>query len=768
MDTSYVAECNAEPVTHILKRMDFLIHTIVAEMFWKEYGLNKPGVLEHPISVCAGNFGLLYTADYTLGILFKVKLHNPADVQILAKDISNPTSIIYKAGVIYVAEKGCLSYLDVGNVVTLNPKALKKPRLQTELLKRQLLQPGEKATVFQMRQRLSEWIKQNAPDMSRENGLKTLVDGISPLALTADEDGDLLYVSQRDSATILKVTLTFTGAQLKGHVERFIKMPRKACCTGLAYSKESCDLYVVNSQDDGGIYIIDTAMETEETTYVKLVSNNTTTCSRAYCLTVVFWGDVYFTDVDARKIGRLTGGSAAEYVIGSGEETPSDGCEKTASFVQPTGLCAEGSSLYVTGTGAGALKVISPTGPMANLLQHVRTLYSSHGIHSSSESLSTSIRLMKGAAQYFEVAINKAKVIAGGRATVEGPHGVPSSNTVGSIRMTLEALKSIQVQIQSVYAAYVHQVCPKSLVTPIVEHFNSRMREVYDVPSVLQYAHQFPAAVEETVKRTTHSGFNYFTNRRSYYEVPEGMVGFGDLPKIPRPTKRPGTSEEVAELRKWAQDYGKATRQLSVRAKSTKDNSGTLPISAYGRRTLSTNPSSCLVEIRNSVVSERSSSSESDEDDVSRRSEVSAKDSSPLLPEFLGKESTLLVSHDSRITALFLLGMLVQDWRPYQPCDAAKMHIYSPDSENCLLFHYEFTGMVKLDQVVCKLRAEGSISYVDDDFHLEIDEAIYHPCVMELSQIPRKEPSTETAVRDKNSASSSRERSLRLPHRYRQ
>ena len=143
------------------------------------------------------------------------------------------------------------------------------------------------------------------------------------------------------------------------------------------------------------------------------------------------------------------------------------------------------------------------------------------------------------------------------------------------------------------------------------------MREVYDVPSVLQYAHQIPVAVEETVKRATHCGFNYFTNRKSYCEVPEGMVGFGDLPKIPRPTKRPGTSEEVAELRKWAQDYGKATRQLSVRAKSTKDNPGTLPISAYGRRTLSTNPSSCLVEIRNSVVSEESSSSESDEDDVS-------------------------------------------------------------------------------------------------------------------------------------------------------
>ena len=70
---------------------------------------------------------------------------------------------------------------------------------------------------------------------------------------------------------------------------------------------------------------------------------------------------------------------------------------------------------------------------------------------------------------------------------------------------------------------------------------------------------------------------------------------------------------------------------------------------------------------------------------------------------------------------------------------------------------------LSFDQVVSKLRAEGSISYVDD---LEIDEAIYHQCVMKLSQIPRKEPSTETAVTDKNSASTSGGRSL--PHRYRQ
>ena len=130
---------------------------------------------------------------------------------------------------------------------------------------------------------------------------------------------------------------------------------------------------------------------------------------------------------------------------------------------------------------------------------------------------------------------------------VEGPHGVPSSETVGSIRMTLEALRSIQARVQTIDESYLNQVCSKSLVTLIVEHFNSKMREAHDVSSVLQYADQFPAAVEETMKRTTQCGFNYFRNPRSYYEVQDGIVSFGDLPKLPRPPKHPGTTQEVTE-----------------------------------------------------------------------------------------------------------------------------------------------------------------------------------------------------------------------------
>ena len=74
--------------------------------------------------------------------------------------------------------------------------------------------------------------------------------------------------------------------------------------------------------------------------------------------------------------------------------------------------------------------------------------------------------------------------------------------------------------------------------------------------------------------------------------------------------------------------------------------------------------------------------------------------------------------------------------------------------------------MIKLNQVVCELNAVDSINYVEDDFHLEIDEVIYHECVTELSRIPTKESSKEMMIGEGNSATTSRGRSLRFPHRY--
>jgi len=296
-------------------------------------------------------------------------------------------------------------------------------------------------------------------------------------------------------------------------------------------------------------------------------------------------------------------------------------------------------------------------------------------------SLTTATRLLKDTTVYFEAAVQEAKSRAGGRRTVEGPHGVPSSKTVGSIRMTLEAFYHIEREIKAINPAYLEHANPKALVTLIVDHFNSKIREVYEVLTVMQHSHQLPVALEETVKRTTSCGFNYFTNRRSYYDVPENVVSFEELPDIPRPSKHPGTQQDLSMMRKWAKEYGRSSRQLSVRTKSTKDNPGTLPISAYGRRNLSANPSSALSEIRSNVASDTSVSEE--KDDVVLDYVPVTEDAVPTIA--YSKGSTLLISHDERVPGPFLLGSLAQDWKPRLLTDTARTHIYAPDPEDCLL-----------------------------------------------------------------------------------
>ena len=136
-------------------------------------------------------------------------------------------------------------------------------------------------------------------------------------------------------------------------------------------------------------------------------------------------------------------------------------------------------------------------------------------------------------------AVTAARITLGCSTSVEGPHGVPSSKTIFGIRMTLEALKRIKGEIEAIYLDYLSKVDVKALVTLLIEHFNSNMRSIYEMPTVQQFCsqsgYQLPAAVEEfeTLKRISNCGFSYFTSRDSYYDVPEGIFSFEEIPKVP-------------------------------------------------------------------------------------------------------------------------------------------------------------------------------------------------------------------------------------------
>lgn len=89
-----------------------------------------------------------------------------------------------------------------------------------------------------------------------------------------------------------------------------------------------------------------------------------------------------FSDEEARRIGRFDSG-ASNYIVGSRIDSSKDGCEKTASFVQPTGVCAEGETIFLTDTGAAAVKIVSPAEGLADFLKQNSMLYTSRGIQSN-------------------------------------------------------------------------------------------------------------------------------------------------------------------------------------------------------------------------------------------------------------------------------------------------------------------------------------------------------------------------------------------------
>ena len=105
-----------------------------------------------------------------------------------------------------------------------------------------------------------------------------------------------------------------------------------------------------------------------------------------------------------------------------------------------------------------------------------------------------------------------------------------------------------------------------------------------------------------------------------------------------------------------------ATRQLSVWTKSTKDNPGTLPISAYGRHMLGRNPLTSIEEKRqnirtkeNNPTNEEAEEEEHEDDnDIQVNFDGSADLSEAECNAVIFKDSVVLISQDDRVSGSFL------------------------------------------------------------------------------------------------------------------
>ena len=98
--------------------------------------------------------------------------------------------------------------------------------------------------------------------------------------------------------------------------------------------------------------------------------------------------------------------------------------------------------------------------------------------------------------------------------------------------------------------------------------------------------------------------------------------------------------------------------------------------------------------------------------------------------------------------------------------ETVKAHVYSPDEEDCLLFHCEFTGLVRKDNILQEVAITSDMwSYLDDDFRVEITDELYHYCLVQVCDKSNADNETFASVPSRKTHTS---RTLRLPHRSRE
>ena len=167
-----------------------------------------------------------------------------------------------------------------------------------------------------MKGRLSLWMNENVRSTGKARASEVLIDGLSPMALVSDEKMEGLFVSQQNSSVILKVAVKSNGLALEAQTEDFVSLLGRACVTGLAINSQTEDLCVANSSPSGGIYLVDC----KDASFTKLRKNGSPSLKTVYDVSVTNKGNLVFSDVEARRIGKFDSG-AANNIVGSGTDS---------------------------------------------------------------------------------------------------------------------------------------------------------------------------------------------------------------------------------------------------------------------------------------------------------------------------------------------------------------------------------------------------------------------------------------------------------------
>lgn len=576
-------------LVEILNKVSLVVHTLVPEKyrFWNS---NQKGVCCHPIAISPGPLGSVLALDYdfdsSCSRLLKIRLHQPADVIELSKDMKDSRDLCFSKGVAFMAERGkaCIRFHDLEGNVRLKPSSLRsRADLEREMNTYNLSLEG---TVPTLRKRLSEHLEQLEARVTK-NVLQTDVPLSKPTAVCMASD-DLLLCADDGHRAIYQIQLERDGVTIKGQVRKLLSYPEGVHGVGSMTMLDGSVYFAAakSSQCKGGLYRV--CMATSEITTV--LENKTELCKEIKKV-ATFNDTLVYTDVEARQVKCYNPSTKkVEHIAGDGREGGQDGTGKSCSFIQLHGICSVSSTLFITDAAAGKIKMMTGLSGTRNFLNHLGLLYDSFGItckgsaskHIAPDEVSHNVKKIHEYIQSTVRNVKEANHLKEDSAT-NGPQGTVSHKTQISVELLMNGVDSLLSNITNVNAQYKDDIDWKTLLTTQVENLHAVSHFKHETFSYLQYATDFGTICKESLKRTTKWAAKYYTHPLSYYPVPQTGMSFRDvqfmtpLPSVALP------KQEEETMKNWLENY-RPVRQRTVRSETTKDKAGALPPAVYTKQ----------------------------------------------------------------------------------------------------------------------------------------------------------------------------------------
>lgn len=588
IDTESIVEISCEDVRNILSdKVDFITETIILEKY-RVYDGNKMGVLSSPTAICTGPNSVLFIGDTTKGAVMSARLHYPVDVSELCTGLKQPVALLYNEGILYIADigRGELLCMDLDGSTLYNPGKMTIKQLQTTLKKERLWQQGDnKAQKSELQKRLQDWVRRNSDENNQSSVTSQGVHKVclsrnmqSPSALALDGHGCVL-VADMKTETINVCDVSSNGTCIKLTVKQSISSVSPVY--GLAVKDKS--MYIASCNiDNGGIFSCNLDSTGWSDTVRPVLNNNTHTCNQVHALAKHPDG-IVFTDTGSHQVKLLTSGDEVHILAGTGAVGHSDGSR--GQFCQPTSVCTELKTVYVTDSAVGRVAMVTSSNALLAFLENLDRFASVLGLHKKSKkpkehSMQEAVTMLSTVKDFLLDCHEKVKVHSG-KTRPQGPEGACSQQNLSDISMIINGLCHVRELLLEMSPALEAKFHMMSALTLVVEHMFANMREGNDMPLVLQFAHKFSSCTRELLKQMCQCSFLYFTSDKSYYQRAKVNTSYKDLPRMPLPPRVSLSTTQMDSLRQWRAEFGQSVRQVTVRNQSTKDKPGTLPMNVY-------------------------------------------------------------------------------------------------------------------------------------------------------------------------------------------